>query len=321
MDGVSIVVPTVGRDSLRVLLEALEAQLPTDGVEVLVVYDTDRRGPAATRNIGWRRARYDWVSFLDDDVIPGPTWFADLKHDLEFGTDMPVRVGGVQGNVSVPLPAGRRPTDWERSTGGLASAAWITADMAYRREALAAVGGFDENFPRAYREDADLAFRIRMVGYSLVRGRRVVVHPVRPEGPWISLRVQRGNADDAYLRRKYGPRWRRILRVPPGRKRAHLAVTALGAATLACLGVRALRPASVVFGLSWLAGTAGFAWQRIAPGPRTPREIGTMLASSAVIPPLAVLHWLRGWIDAGTCTQAYAAAARGSRTDSTIAAR
>ena len=33
--------------------------------------------------------------------------------------------------------------------------------MAYRRTALEAVGGFDERFPRAFREDADLALRVR----------------------------------------------------------------------------------------------------------------------------------------------------------------
>lgn len=309
MDGVSIVIPTLGRESLRELLQVLQAQLPTHGVEVVVVQDVDRRGPAATRNAGWRAARYDWVSFLDDDVIPGPAWFADLKRDLDVAS----HVGGVQGKVCVPMPQDRRPTDWERCTAGLASAWWITADMAYRREALAAVGGFDEHFPRAYREDSDIAYRVRRAGFSLVRGRRQVLHPVRPEGRWISLRTQRGNADDAYLRHKYGPRWRRMLLVPQGRRRTHAGITALAAATLISLGIRAFRPASVVFGLSWLAGTAGFAWRRIIAGPRTPREVGTMLATSALIPPLAVFHWLQGW--------AYAATASEARIDSEIAVR
>ena len=51
----------------------------------------------------------------------------------------------------MPLPDGRRPTDWERSTAGLQDARWATADMAFARGALEAVGGFDERFPRAYR--------------------------------------------------------------------------------------------------------------------------------------------------------------------------
>jgi hypothetical protein len=49
-------------------------------------------------------------------------------------------------------------------------------------------------------------------------------------------------------------------------------------------------------GAAWLAGTAEFAAARIAPGPRTPAEVGRMVVTSALIPPLAVAHWLRGWL-------------------------
>ena len=44
--------------------------------------------------------------------------------------------------------------------------------MAYRRSALIAVGGFDERFPRAFREDADLALRLLDRGWHLRRGDR-----------------------------------------------------------------------------------------------------------------------------------------------------
>jgi cellulose synthase/poly-beta-1,6-N-acetylglucosamine synthase-like glycosyltransferase len=194
----------------------------------------------------------------------------------------------------VPLPSGRRPTDWERVTAGLAAGAWITADMAYRREALERTGGFDERLPRAFREDADLAYRVRRAGWLLHRGRRAITHPVRPEDRWVSLRTQRGNADDALLRRLYGPRWRTLLDVPPGRRRRHALVTAAGVAAIAALAAR--RPGwAALAATAWAAGTAEFALARIVPGPRDPREVATMLATSAVIPPAAVGHWLHGW--------------------------
>jgi cellulose synthase/poly-beta-1,6-N-acetylglucosamine synthase-like glycosyltransferase len=237
------------------------------------------------------------VAFLDDDVVPDPDWLRRLAVDLR----VPSHVGGVQGRVRVPLPPHRRPTDWERLTAGLADGAWITADMAYRRAALAAVGGFDERFPRAFREDAELAYRVRRAGWELRRGTRTVTHPVRPEDRWISVRTQRGNADDALLRRLYGRRWRDILDIPPGRRRRHVAVSAAAVAAVGCAGAaaatgrRGWRRGAVVAGLTWLAGTAEFAAARVGPGPRTPREISTMLATSLFIPVVAVAHWCRGW--------------------------
>jgi glycosyltransferase involved in cell wall biosynthesis len=306
----AVVIPTIGRETLRPLLAALGRG---DGVrpDVIVVVN-DRpgrplrfeglagpglrvvpgpgRGPAAARNVGWRETRTDWVVFVDDDVAPDPDWCAAVRRDL----DQPADVGGVQGRLTVQLPADRRPTDWERQVAGLATAPWITADMAYRRRLLADIGGFDERFPRAYREDTELAIRVRAAGYRIVTGDRHSQHPVRPAGGWVSLTRQRGNADDALLRRLYGPRWRALGAVPRGRRALHAALTGVGGTALVGLltGRRRLAAAA---GTVWLAGTAEFAARRIAPGPRSLTEIGFLSVTSALIPPLALAHWLHGW--------------------------
>ncbi len=130
-------------------------------------------------------------------------------------------VAGVQGRNIVPLPDGRRPTDWERNVAGLAAARWATADMAYRRDALAAVGGFDERFRRAYREDADIALRVRAAGWRLARGIRRTHHPVGPAGRWVSVRLQAGNADDIMMRALHGGAGA-AADVPRGMRRSHL---------------------------------------------------------------------------------------------------
>ena len=191
-----MVIPTIGRPCLRDCLAALDAATGPAPEQVVVVDDRPVRagpldvavgpgppvlplqvvtsggyGPAAARNVGWRITGTPWVAFLDDDVRVSGDWRSRLAEDL---VGLPPAVAGVQGRIVVPVPGGRPATDWERNTLGLASANWITADMAYRRAALAEAGGFDERFPRAFREDADLALRLRADGWQLRHGRRRV---------------------------------------------------------------------------------------------------------------------------------------------------
>ena len=304
----AVVVPTIGRASLVPLLRAIidgSGPLPREIIvvndrpeqplevpswgELLRVIDGAGHGPAAARNRGWRATDADWVVFLDDDVLPNSGWRAALWDDLAVGT----RVGAVSGRIHVPLPDGARPTDWQRQVSGLADAPWITADMAYRRAALAAVDGFYEGFTAAYREDTDLAVRVRGAGFDLVRGRRSTAHPVPATHWWISIARQRGNSDDALLRRRYGRRWHRVTGVPHGRRARHVLTTA--AALLAVgSGLAGRRATATRAAAVWLALTAEFATRRILAGPRTRAEVVTMAATSSAIPPVATFHWLRG---------------------------
>jgi histidinol-phosphate phosphatase family protein len=314
-----VVIPTVGRPSLLALLRTLAEDAGPLPRRIVVVDDrpkdqkepalsglkvparlTDRlillrswgRGPAAARNAGWQLgcADCEWVAFVDDDVLPCAGWLAGLSADLAAAGP---RVGGIQGRVTVPLPSHRRPTDWERGTAGLSTSRWITADLVYRRAALEEVGGFDERFPRAFREDADLALRVQAAGWQLTTGARRVLHPVRPASWNASVRQQRGNADDPLMRRLHGKGWGTRAAAPVGRRSRHAAITAAAASTVvaAALGRPQVAKGAAI---AWLVGTCEFAWARIKPGPRTPGEIASMTASSVLIPPLAITHWLRG---------------------------
>jgi HAD superfamily hydrolase (TIGR01662 family) len=302
-----VVVPTCGRASLGALLDALAAAGGPQPERVLVVDDrpagapdltaagaeilrSGGRGPAAARNAGWRAASAPWVAFLDDDVMLPPGWCRHLAADLG---DLPERVAGSQGRIRVPLPRDRSPTDWERNVAGLERARWATADLAYRRAALEAVGGFDERFPRAYREDSDLGLRLAARGWAIAGGHRTVLHPVGRADRWVSVRRQAGNADDALMTALHGRDWRERAGAPPGRFARHATVTAAGLLALGAASAGARRLAMAA-GALWAAGTAEFAWARIAAGPRTRGEVGTMLATSAAIPPAATLARLRG---------------------------
>jgi len=349
----SVVVPTVGRPSLDALLASLDRQpfsadvpapehvvvvddrrLPPTGATPTplhpasvggltpLVVRTGGRGPAAARNAGWRSVRSGWVVFLDDDVLLPDGWAQALVADLREAAD---DVAGVQARLRVPLPTDRPPTDWERSTAGLERARWATADMAYRRMVLDALGGFDERFPRAYREDADLALRVRRAGWRLTVGGRTTTHPVRPADDAVSLRVQAGAADDALLRALYGRRWRTTTEAGRGRFGWHVATVAAGtvglagaatwtAATTAALvghrraGAAGSRPAggaragarlAALGAGAWTGLTLDFTARRVLPGPRpgTPgwrEEWRRMAWTSGLIPLAAVLHRLRG---------------------------
>ncbi|QTA36694.1 glycosyltransferase family 2 protein [Streptomyces sp. CA-256286] len=308
----AVVVPTIGRPCLEDCLRALAACVGPPPTEVVVVDDrpapgsplplraardlpvrflaTGGRGPAAARNGGWRVVSTPWIVFLDDDVQVESDWADRLATDIAAADET---TGGIQGRLTVPLPEDRAPTDWERGTAGLEQAAWATADMAYRATALKEAGGFDERFPRAFREDADLALRMMDAGWSLHRGGRITRHPVRPVGPWASVRAQRGNADDVLMSRLHGRDWWTRAGAPRGRLPAHLATTALAGAAALCAVAGRPRTAALAAGL-WAVATAEFAWARIAPGPRTRHEVATMTATSTVIPPLATWHWLTG---------------------------
>ena len=307
-----VVIPTAGRPSLATTLESLVGGDGPMPERVLVVDDrraTDgelpiapdypasvqivrgrARGPAAARNVGWRRSRAEWVAFLDDDVLLPPGWRRALARDL---ADLPPSCAGSQGRIHVPLPADRRPTDWERNVAGLEHARWATADMAYRRTALEAVGGFDERFERAYREDADLALRMTAAGFELATGERRTLHPPGEAGPAASLRQQAGNADDVLMDALHGPDWRERAGAPRGRLRRHMATTAAAVGTAASLVARRPRLAALSAGV-WLAGSAELAWTRVAPGPRTPRETLTMAWTSALMPFVATAQRVRG---------------------------
>ncbi|WP_304512050.1 CBS domain-containing protein [Dermatobacter hominis] len=338
MSRFDLVIPTVGRPSLAALLDRLDVDDGAEPATVVVIDDrppgqaplvvrpvrgvvpavvrTGGRGPAAARNAGARVGRSPWICFLDDDVLPRPGWSAALVDDLDAAAH---DVVAIQGRVHVPLPTDRPALDRERSVHGLETAAWITADMAVRRVAFEAVGGFDERFTRAYREDTDLALRLGAHGRLTVGARRVD-HPVRPTSWWACVRAQRGNADDARMRRLHGRTWRDRGGAPRGHLRRHLLATAVAAAALGLAAWRPLRRAAALPALLWSALWVRSWHERRAGHRATSAESLGLAVTSAVIPFAAT--W---WAAAGTARSAVlrpwppgsrgAGAPRGARTN------
>lgn len=82
---VSVIIPTVGRETLAFCRAALAEQTrPPD--EVLIIVDRDGRGAAWARNEGIGRATGDLIAFLDDDVIPPVDWLERLVAAIDRHT-------------------------------------------------------------------------------------------------------------------------------------------------------------------------------------------------------------------------------------------
>src|SRR5690606_472396 len=311
---VSVVIPTYRRpELLDCCLSALRVQsLPATEFEIVVVHDgpspqfaaqaaelaalhsatggpmlcayatRTRRGPAAARNLGVRQAFGDLVAFTDDDTIPDVDWLAAAVARFDAAADE--RIEAATGRVVMPL--GPAPSDYERDAAGLAEAEFVTANCFVARATLERLGGFDERFERAWREDSDLHFRLLEAGARIahVPG-AVVVHPVRP-APWgVSLRQQRKVLFDALLYKKHPHLYRQRIRATP-RWDYYAAVAALGtaAAGLAIGAAAVAAPAAV----AWGALTARSSAARLAGTRKTAAHVAEMIVTSAAIPPLAV---------------------------------
>jgi GT2 family glycosyltransferase len=247
---------------------------------------TGNHGPAAARNRGWRAARGEVVAFTDDDTVPDPGWLAAGVPPFERDPEL----AAVTGQTVVPRP--ERPTDYERNEAGLESAEFLTANCFVRRAVLEQLGGFDERFTAAWREDSDLHFRLLAAGAKVVKvPGAVVVHPVRP-APWgVSLRQQRKTFFDALLYRKHPRLYRqRIRRRPPWDY--YVTVAALTAGTAAAALGR--WPVALAAAVVWSVLTGRFLAPRLRGTSRAPGHVTEMVVTSALIPPLSVFWRLAG---------------------------
>ncbi|HEX7079858.1 MAG TPA: glycosyltransferase [Gammaproteobacteria bacterium] len=255
-----------------------------DGGPALRYVEPEHGGPAAARNAGWRAAAAEIVAFTDDDTLPDPSW---LRCALDaFSAD----VDAAWGAIVVPLPP--NPTDYEVDAARLARGQFVTANCFCRKPILEAVGGFDERFELAWREDSDLFFRLLDCDARVVHvPDALVVHPVRTASWGVSLFQQRKVLYDALLFKKHRKLYRQWIRPTP-RWDYYAIVAALGATALAAASgaVAVAAPAAVL----WLLLTGRFCIARLRPATKRAPHIAEMIVTSVLIPPIAVFWRMVG---------------------------
>jgi cellulose synthase/poly-beta-1,6-N-acetylglucosamine synthase-like glycosyltransferase len=309
---VSVIVPTCNREELlkRCLTALCNQNFDKNQYEVLVADDagtaeTKRivdavskniqcryvpvigmHGPAAARNAGLRVSKGEIIAFTDDDCIPTPDW---LRAGVGAFID---GIVGASGKVEVPLPG--RPTDYDINASRLQFSEFVTASCFYRRQALIKIGGFDERFRSAWREDSDLFFRLLKEQNKLTRAPdAVVIHPVRP-APWgISISQQRKNVFNALLYKKHRDFYRERLK-PVVPWHYYLIVAAL---LLAFASAFAGMPVAGFSALSvWVVGTGIFCARRLRHSSHSFGHVMEMILTSVIIPPTCIFWRLVGAI-------------------------
>jgi len=142
--------------------------------EIVSQYDfrlisTANRGLSNARNTGWQAAQGEIVAYIDDDAYPDPHWltylaaaFMRTTHVGIGGPNLPPPGDGPIADCVANAPGGPvhvllSDTEAEHIPG---------CNMAFRKTALQAIGGFDPQF-RTAGDDVDVCWRLQQRGWSI----------------------------------------------------------------------------------------------------------------------------------------------------------
>ncbi len=145
-------------------------------------------GLSAARNAGWRAARADLVSFIDDDALVDPAFLQELVSAFDRSTN----AASIGGRI-LPVFQGELPGWFSPLLKGYLSLQDLGGDerayrphefaygcnMAFRKSWLEKVGGFDPEMKHA--EDKDIAWKLNSEGALREYHPKVVVRHCVPE--------------------------------------------------------------------------------------------------------------------------------------------
>jgi GT2 family glycosyltransferase len=188
---ISVIIPTVGRHSIRATLTALAAQSEPPPFEVIIAVDGPagpdvrdvtmpaqcrgvhviclgtRQGVSVARNTATEKAEGQLLGFLDDDVLPDPGWLNAVTRNLEAFDAVAGRI--IEDDRSGTLARLRRVAFEYKHQTNLARGSRVDylngGNFAIRADAIHEVGGFDRSYTKS--QDRELAKRLLQAGSTI----------------------------------------------------------------------------------------------------------------------------------------------------------
>jgi GT2 family glycosyltransferase len=170
------------------------------------VISTPNHGLSHARNLGLAAAAGEIVAYIDDDAYPDPHWLTFLAR--AFMTTDHAGIGG----PNIPPPGDGPLAACVANAPGGPVHVLLSDDvaehipgcnMAFRKDRLQAIGGFDPQFRRAG-DDVDVCWRLQEQGWTLGFSAAAMVWHHRRSSIRAYLRQQIGYGDaEAMLERKW----------------------------------------------------------------------------------------------------------------------